>query len=101
MQPDLLEEDNEILDRIMYTLSKHPGYAVLDRSDTYLGGVSGKSVTIRFGTKGTSKLVRICASAFIIRGHAYIIMCGCDDATFTKNISEFANSLASVRFSAN
>lgn len=92
------EEENEVLDGMMYSLSKSPRYSVLDRSDTCLGGVNGKSVTLRYGRKGTSKMVRLCASAFVVGGRAYIIMCGCDDATFTKNIPAYANSLASVRF---
>jgi len=95
------EEENEVLDGIMYSLSKSPGYTVLDRSDTSLGGVNGKSVTLRFGKKGYSKFVRICASAFIVHDRAYIIMCGCDDAAFTQNIPAFARALSTVRFTGN
>jgi len=95
------EEENEVLDGIMYALSKSPRYTVLDRSDTSLGGVNGKSVTLRFGKKGYSKLVRICASAFVVHDQAYVILCGCDDSAFTQNIPTFAKALSTVRFTGN
>jgi len=98
LKEDIQEQDNEVLDGLMYVLSKNPAYTVLDRSDTRLGGMDGKSVTVQFGTKGNPRLMRVCASAFIIGHHAYVILCECADAIFSKNVPEYAKSLATVQF---